>query len=148
MSKPQIRKFIGWIVFYVILPIMVYPTTGLIAYFSGTNTSFTDIIVKGDSLFLVVILIATTIDIMALDFLKSPGEQHDDNLLKYITFIFMILALPFYCMMYGWLLSMRLQPSQVIKNSDTWANFCAYSTAAFALVCGAVTFEILRTERS
>ena len=148
MSKPQIRKFIGWIVFYVVLPIMVYPTTGLIAYFSGTSTSFTDIVVKGDSLFLVVILIATTIDMMALDFLKSPGEQHNDELIKYIIFIFMILALPFYCMMYGWLLSMRLQPSQAIKNSDNWASFCTCSTAAFALVCGAVTFEILRTERS
>ncbi len=58
----------------------------------------------------------------------------------------MIVALLFYGIVYGWVLLTRLQPTQVIQNTAQWVQFTVYSTIATVVVCGVITYDLLRAE--
>src|SRR5438876_4726374 len=101
MKPDQMRKFVGWCGFYVTLPVMVYPAALLIASVQGIPFSFEDILVKGDLLFIVVVLLATTVDWTIIDFRLTPASETRTRWLDYAIFVVLILALIFYTMMYG-----------------------------------------------
>jgi hypothetical protein len=54
MKPEQLRKFVGWCGFYVMLPLLVYPAAILVAMTNGASFTLEDILVKGDLLFFAI----------------------------------------------------------------------------------------------
>jgi hypothetical protein len=147
MKPEQMRKFVGWCGFYVALPLVVYPAAVVIAKITDVAYSFQDIFVKGDLLFVVVVLLATTVDWTVIDFRLTPITKSTKQWLDYVIFVVALLALLFYTLMYGWLITTRLPESQPIRNAETLAHFSGWSLLFWTLFCGSQYFHLLRQGR-
>src|SRR5437879_3507533 len=123
MKPEQLRKLVGWCGFYVALPMLVYPVAALIALMNDMVVSFEDILIKGDVLFVVVILFVTTVDWTVIDFRLTPRTQTSQQWIDYVIFVVAILALIFYTMMYGVLITTRLPEAPPIRNPGLLAGF-------------------------
>ncbi|MFN4261588.1 MAG: hypothetical protein ACK4RK_20075 [Gemmataceae bacterium] len=97
---------------------MVHPAAALVSYFMGTPLGLSDVLVKGDVLFLVVVLLATTWDWTVPAILLTPRSRAGEELLSYIAFIVLVLALLFYTLIHGGLIPTRLLGAAPIANPD------------------------------
>ena len=147
MKAEQLRKFVGWYGFYVTLPLLVYPAAALVGGIIGEPLSWQDILIKGDLLFVVVVLLATTLDWMVIDFRLTPKTQSTQQWVDYVWFVVCILALVFYTLMYGWLITTRLPGVRPLHNPELLAYFSAISFVGWGLFCGTRYFFLLRQGR-
>src|SRR5438552_12759466 len=104
MDPTHIRKLMSWAAFNVVLPLAVYPVALLLAVFAGLPFTFHDVFVRGDVLFLTVVLLATSLDWTATDLLFTPQNQAARHYGNYLWFIVTLLLLLGYTAIYGWLI--------------------------------------------
>jgi len=147
MNAEQIRKVIGWATFYVVLPLLVYPAAFFIAAFSGMAFSWDDLLVKGDVLFLVVVLLATTLDWTVIDFLLTPRSRAGDSWFDYLCFALLLIALVFYTMVYGWVITTRLSAAPFVANSRAVMWFSGASLLVWVVGCGVQYTRLVRRGR-
>jgi hypothetical protein len=147
MKPEQMRKFVGWCGFYVALPVLIYPAAALIGTVLGNPISFQEVLIKGDLLFIVVVLLATTVDWTIIDFRLTSEKEITNKWADYLIFVGLILALIFYTMVYGVLLTTRLPGGPPVAAPGFLAGFTAVSFITGTIICGAQYFNLLRQGR-
>ena len=151
MNDEQRIKLWYWVGFYVLLPLTTYPAAALLSYFMPIRFSLRMAVAKGDILFWVTMLLATTMSMTVIAFWKSPAKQMkptEMNLFDHLCFIVMTILVVFYSMVYGWIITTRLPGGPDMSNPDFVMRFTALSALATVVFCSRQYYRLLRLRRA
>src|SRR4051812_31105491 len=105
MPDEQWVKLVNWVVFTLFVPIVVYPAALLIAGLEGKKVTLKQALDMGDLLFLVITMLAGSMDITLQAYLapaKNAVIPHGrGRILDYICFLAALLSLLVYTLVYG-----------------------------------------------
>lgn len=145
--QKQNRRFYGWCIFSVLLPLATYLVTILSAYFFGVRFSVIALLARGDLLFLVIVHLATLLNWTALSFVDSPRTDAGRLTSHYVWFAVCLLLLILFAMLYGNILIANLSPDLKLANPESFAICSAVSVVCVSGLCGGRFYLLLREER-
>jgi hypothetical protein len=146
MSDDQWIKFVSWIGFVILVPLVVYPAALIIAGLEGKRVTLGQALELGDLLFLVVAMLAGSTDFTLQAYLAAakgaPVVVGPGKVIDYVSFLVTLLLLLVYAVVYGRIVLGRLMGTP-IPNLRGMAILSSASYIGIALLCGGRYFRLL-----
>ena len=96
LSPKQWRQFLGWAIISVVMPLVPYTLGWIIATFFEHPISVTSMLARGDLLFVVVLLLATSVDWTLSSLVETPRSQREVQTVNYVWALVSIILLVIY----------------------------------------------------